>query len=158
METTLTTNNAAPTLVDIRLDSKRYPRVATMGKEQLTFELGRIIRMATLYKGHRIDDEGVNFTAAATADEIMGDKAHSLRVLTLTEIELVIKERIFSEDFYLSVANIINALRTYTAGEGLKAAKAAQKIIDERAKAVKAAQLQELAPVIAVGIGKMIGR
>ena len=108
------------TLLEMRMDSERFPRLKTMTPEQAVIGVASIVSQAYLYRGQAADPTNVKFIAASLVNEINEDRIYGLNNLSLAEIQAVIKRAVLgsSEMFGVSVASLYKVLMEYVKGEG----------------------------------------
>ena len=116
--TTPSADNA--TLMDMRLDSKRYPRLASYPREKAIFEMTKIVTQAHLYKGQNADPANIQFIATALVDELQADMDRcGTKYISFAEISRVVKRAILQDEMYgISVASLYKIIIEYVKGEG----------------------------------------
>ena len=126
-------NNAQVTLLDIRKDPKRFPRIGTYQREQAVFEMSKIVSQAFLYKGQSADPTNIQFISCALVDELQADLDNmGTRNISFEEISRIVKRAILTDDMFLSVSSFYKVIMTYIKGEGHQLQK---QVIEERKKA-----------------------
>ena len=81
MNNNLTTTDNLPmapetsqaSLLEIRMDAKRYPRLHTYTREQAVTEMTKVVSQAFLYKGQAADPTNIQFIACSLVDELRAD-------------------------------------------------------------------------------------
>lgn len=123
-----------PSLVEIRLDAERFPRLFRLAKPYAMKDLTAIVAQGLLYRGQDADAEKVTFIASSVYDEMIADEQHlGLMNLSIEEIRRVVKRTALDKDtFGISVATIYSALCAYAKGEGHDADVEAHKIYKEQ--------------------------
>lgn len=116
--TTPSADNA--TLMDMRLDSRKYPRLASYPRETAIFEMTKIVTQAHLYKGQNADPANIQFIATALVDELQADMDRcGTKHISFAEISRVVKRAILQDDMYgISVASLYKIIIEYVKGEG----------------------------------------
>lgn len=126
-------NNAQVTLLDIRKDPKRFPRIGTYPREQAVFEMSKIVSKAFLYKGQSADPNNIQFISCNLVDELHADfEKMGTKNISFEEIARVVKRAVLTDDIYLSVSSIYKIIMTYIKGEGHRLQK---QVVAERKKA-----------------------
>lgn len=126
-------NNAQVTLLDIRKDPKRFPRIGTYPREQAVFEMSKIVSQAFLYKGQAADPTNIQFISCSLVDELQADlEKMGTKNISFEEISRIVKRAILNDDMYLSVSSFYKVIMTYINGEGHQLQK---QVIAEREKA-----------------------
>lgn len=112
-------NNAQVTLLDIRKDPKRFPRIGAYPRDQAVFEMSKIVSQAFLYKGQSADPTNIQFISCSLVDELMADQDHlGTRNISFEEISRIVKRAILTDDMFLSVSSFYKVIMTYIKGEG----------------------------------------
>lgn len=116
----MTVNPSQATLLDMRMDSKRFPRVGAFSREEATFEMSKIVSQAFLYRGQVADPKNIQFISAALVDELQADLDHlGTRHISFAEISRVVKKSVLQDDMYgISVATLYKVIIDYIKGEG----------------------------------------
>ena len=60
-------------LLEMRMDEKRFPRIGAFPREQAVFEMSKIVSQAFLYKGQAADPKNIQFISCALVDELQSD-------------------------------------------------------------------------------------
>ena len=71
MNNELMTATQTPSLLEIRMDSKKYPRLCRYSKEDADRAMVTIVSKAFLYRGQTADPSVIGFTASALVDELL---------------------------------------------------------------------------------------
>lgn len=112
-------NPGQASLFEMRADSSKFPRLYSMQREVVTFEMSKIVSQAFLYKGQAADPNNIKFIASALVTEIFDDRQFSLSSLSLAEIQVVVKRAVLSEEMFgISVATLYRAIVEFAKGEG----------------------------------------
>jgi len=120
MSNSLTTYNPGnATLLEMRADAKRFPRLNTIPVEQAYSQMIPIITQAFMFKGHNADDNTVKFIATNLVDELLADTKYGAGNISLGEIHKVIKRAILETDIpAISVSTLYRIIIDYAKGEG----------------------------------------
>ena len=133
---------AGVTLVDIRMDAERYPRMKALPAQLATTRIQQVVAMAYAYTGRPAEEARIQMVAAAFYGEIIEDKKGlGLANITIEEIAHAVKTAILDaeEDVYINIAFLYRAVCTYALGEGHDAQETAYKRkVAERQKALDA--------------------
>lgn len=121
--TTMRSQPAQVSIVDIRRDPKRFPRLNTYPRERAVEELKVIVSQAFLYRGQDADPNNVLFITTNLLDELLADyDGIGTKFISMAEISRVIKKTILTEEMYgISVASLYKAIAKYCKGEGHEA-------------------------------------
>ena len=109
-------------LLDIRKDAKRFPRLHTYSREQAVTEMSKIVSQAFLYKGQAADSTNIQFISCSLVDELQADLDRlGTRFLSFAEISRIVKRAVLQDEMYgISVASLYKVIVEYVKGEGLK--------------------------------------
>ena len=121
-------------LLDIRKDAKRFPRLHTYSREQAVTEMSKIVSQAFLYKGQAADPNNIQFISCSLVDELQADLDRlGTRFLSFAEISRIVKRAVLQDEMYgISVANLYKVIAEYVKGEGRRLQ---QQVKEERHKA-----------------------
>ena len=120
-------------LLEMRMDENRFPRIGKYTREQAVFEMSKIVSQAFLYKGQAADPKNIQFIACALVDELQSDlDGLGTRNISFEEISRIVKRAILNDDMFLSVSSFYKVIMTYIKGEGHQLQK---QVIEERKKA-----------------------
>ena len=129
-------------LVDIRMDSTKYPRLKNMPIQTATARLQQVVAMAFAYTGRPAEEDKLRMVAFALYKELMEDKKGiGTGNITIDEIAHAVKTEILDADgdVYVNIAFLYKAVCRYALGEGHDAQEAANnRRRMEREKALKA--------------------
>ena len=130
MSNNLTTSNSQlmspadnqASLMEIRADNKRYPRLHTYTREQAVHEMSKVVSMVFLYKGQPVDQGNIQFISCSLVDELQADiDKLGTKYLSFAEVSIVVKRAVLSSEMYgISVASIYKVIIDYVKGEGHK--------------------------------------
>ena len=141
---TIAAKAAAADLIAVRSNSKAFPRLSQLTREQIVSQLTPCILQAYMYRGQNADSTLVEFTAGSLVDELLADADHlGLRSLTLYEISRAVKKAVLGQSgrelYGVNVAGLYAVCVDYAKGEGHLADKAAKKALKgEPSKPVQA--------------------
>lgn len=109
-------------LLDIRKDAKKFPRLHTYSREQAVTEMSKIVSQAFLYKGQAADPTNIQFISCSLVDELQADLDRlGTRFLSFAEISRIVKRAVLQDEMYgISVASLYKVIVEYVKGEGLK--------------------------------------
>lgn len=110
-------NPGRASLLEMRADSDRFPRIKTMPREQVVDGMKRIVSQAFLYRGQAADPTNIQFISSALADELL-DGTDGTRILTLAEIQVIVKRAVLNTDMFLSVSSLYKVIIAFVKGEG----------------------------------------
>lgn len=124
------------TLVDIRTDNKRFPRLYTYKREDAIAQMNMVIMMAFQFRGQQADVQTI-MQMSATLIEILNEDEYGIgtKYLTMEEIKRVIKRAALGqgkEMYGISVSSLFQALADYCRGEGRKADQQAKEVVAKR--------------------------
>lgn len=136
-------------LVDIRTDSRRFPRLYTYRREDAIGQMNMIIMMAFQFRGQQADAQSIIQMSASLIDILNEDEyGIGTKYLSFEEIKRVIRKAVLGqgkEMFGISVSSLFQALADYCKGEGKAAAKQASEIamrLRETKEAIMASMIQ----------------
>lgn len=120
-------------LLEMRMDENRFPRIGKYTREQAVFEMSKIVSHAFLYKGQAADSKNIQFISCALVDELQSDlDGLGTKNISFEEISRIVKRAILTDDIFLSVSSFYKVIMNYIKGEGHQLQK---QIIAERKKA-----------------------
>lgn len=116
----MTPASSQASLLDMRADAKRFPRIGTFSREQAVFEMSKIVSQAFLYKGQAADPKNIQFISCSLVDELQADLDKlGTRHISFAEISRVVKRAVLQDDMYgISVATLYKVIIEYIKGEG----------------------------------------
>ena len=115
----VTVNPQNASLLDMRADPQRFPRLNTYDREDAYNAMIPVITQAFLYKGHTADPEAIRFIATNLVDELLADTKYGAGNISLGEIHKVIKRAILETDIpAISVSTLYRIIIDYAKGEG----------------------------------------
>jgi hypothetical protein len=128
----IATTGQRATLVDIRTDNKRFPRLHTYRREEAVGQMNMIIMMAFQLRGQQADVQTIMQMSSSLIEILMDDEyGIGTRFLSFEEIKRVVKKAALgqSREMYgLSVSSLFQVLADYCKGEGRMADKEAKEI------------------------------
>ena len=107
-------------LLEMRMDEKRFPRSGAFPREQAVFEMSKIVSQAFLYKGQAADPKNIQFISCALVDELQADLDKlGTRNISFAEISRIVKRSVLQDEMYgISVASLYKVIIEYIKGEG----------------------------------------
>lgn len=112
-------NPGQASLLEMRADSTRFPRLKTLPREQAVSGLTRIISQAFLYRGQTADSVNVQFIANALLDELLEDGKYGAGNISLAEIRVVVKRAVLNSDMFgITVASLYKVILAFCKEEG----------------------------------------
>lgn len=149
-------NPERASLLEMRADATRFPRIKTMPREQVVFEMSKIVSQAFLYRGQAADLTNIQFISSALVDELLEDDKYGAGYLSLAEIQVVVKRAVLggSEMFGISVASLYKVIMEFVKGEGHRNQ---QQVLEQRQKeADRKLKESALAPMLKAYTGEFI--
>lgn len=120
------------TLVDIRTDNKRFPRLHSYRREDAIAQMNMVIMMAFQFRGQHADAQSIIQMSASLIDILLDDEYRiGTKFLSFEEIKRVIRKAALgqSREMYgISVSSLFQALADYCKGEGRMANQQAREI------------------------------
>lgn len=135
MSNELTIPGNQPSLLEIRMDAKKYPRLCRYSKEDADRAMVTIVSKAFLYRGQTADPSVIGFTASALVDELLQEDKYGAKFLSIEEIAIIVKKAVLETDIYVSVSTLYRAVLDFCKGEGTR--------IQQEAAALKRKQDEE---------------
>ena len=112
-------NPGQASLLEMRADATRFPRLKTLPREQAVSGLTRIISQAFLYRGQTADPVNVQFIANALLDALLEDGKYGAGNISLAEIRVVVKRAVLESDMFgISVASLYKVIIAFCKNEG----------------------------------------
>lgn len=143
-------------LLDMRMDEKRFPRIGAFPREQAVFEMSKIVSQAFLYRGQAADPKNIQFISCALVDELQSDLDKlGTRHISFAEISRVVKRAVLQEDMYgISVASLYKVIIEYIKGEGHRL----QQEVSERKRKSEQEQIKNsvIAPMLQAYAGELL--
>lgn len=135
MNNDLIVPGSQPSLLEIRMDSKKYPRLCRYSKEDADRAMVTIVSKAFLYRGQTADPSVIGFTASALVDELLQEDKYGAKYLSMEEISRIIKKAVLESDIFISVSSLYKVILDFCKGEGTR--------IQQEAAALKRKQDEE---------------
>lgn len=143
-------------LLEIRMDAKRYPRLHTYTREQAVTEMTKVVSQAFLYKGQAADPTNIQFISCSLVDELRADlDKMGTKHLSFAEISRVVKRAVLRDEMYgISVASLYKVIIEYVKGEGHKL----QREVLERKRKTDQEQIKNsvIAPMLQAYAGQLL--
>lgn len=145
-------------LLEIRTDSKKYPRLYTYRREEAVNLMNGVILMAYQYRGQQADTSTIVMMSSSLIDILLEDEfAIGTRYISFEEIKRIVKKAVLGqgkEMFGISVSSIFQAIADYCKGEGRVASQQAREV------AAKQRELKDsiIAPMIEGMAAQMLKR
>lgn len=149
-------NPGQASLLEMRADATRFPRIKTMSREQAVSGLIRIVSQAFLYRGQAADPVNVQFISNALINELLEDDKYGAGYLSLAEIQVIVKRAVLggSEMFGISVASLYKVIMEFVKGEGHRNQ---QQVLEQRKKETERILKESaLAPMLKAYTGEFI--
>lgn len=149
-------NSGKATLLEMRADATRFPRIKTMPREQVVMGMAKIVSQAFLYRGQAADPTNIQFISSALVDELLEDDKYGAGYLSLAEIQVVVKRAVLggSEMFGISVASLYKVIMEFVKGEGHRNQ---QQVLEQRQKETERILKESaLAPMLQAYTGEFI--
>ena len=132
----LVTQQGKNSLVEIRTDDKRFPRLYKYSREEAVNQMNMIIMMAFQFRGQQADAMTI-FQMSSSLVDILNEDEYGIgtRFLSFEEIKRVIKKAALGqgrEMYGISVSSLFQALADYCKGEGRMADIEAKEIASRR--------------------------
>ena len=150
----LTTQVQQPSLLEIRMDSKRFPRICRIPKEDANRAMVKIVSQAFLYRGQTADPTVIGFTASSLVDELLSEEKWGAKYLSFEEISRIVKKAVLESDIYITVSSLYKVIIEYCKGEGTR--------VQQEAAAIKKRQEEDsirnsvVAPMLQAYTGQFI--
>lgn len=120
------------TLVDIRTDSRSFPRLYTYRREDAIAQMNMIVMMAFQFRGQQADAQTIIQMSSSLIDILNEDEyGIGTKYLSFEEIKRVVRKAALGqgkEMYGISVSSLFQALADYCKGEGNMAQKQATEI------------------------------
>jgi len=109
-----------PSLLEIRMDSKTYPRLCRYNRDEAVFNMTKIVNQAFLYRGQTADPSVVTFVSSSLVDELLQETKWGAKYLSFEEISRIIKKSVLEDDIYISVSSLYKVIIEFCKGEGTR--------------------------------------
>ena len=127
-----------------------------MPREQVVFEMSKIVSQAFLYRGQAADPVNVQFISSALVDELLEDDKYGAGYPSLAEIQVAVTRAVLggSEMSGLSVASLYKVIMEFVKGEGHRNQ---QQVLEHRHKETERILKESaLAPMLQAYTGEFI--
>ena len=116
----MTPASSQASLLEMRMDKKKFPRIGAFTREQAVFEMSKIVSQAFLYKGQAADPTNIQFISCSLVDELQADLDKlGTRNISFAEISRIVKRSVLQDEMYgISVASLYKVIIEYIKGEG----------------------------------------
>ena len=112
-------NHEHASLMEMREDATRFPRLNVITREQAVSGLTRIVSQAFLYRGQAADPVNVQFISNALLNELLEDEKYGAGNISLAEIRVVVKRAALNTDMFgISVASLYKVIIAFCKNEG----------------------------------------
>ena len=149
-------NPGRASLLEMRADPSRFPRLKSVPREQAVFEMTKIVNQAFLYRGQAADPTNIQFISSALVQELLDDDKYGAGYLSLAEIQVVVKRAVLggSEMFGISVASLYKVIMEFVKGEGHRNQ---QQVLEQRQKETERILKESaLAPMLQAYTGELL--
>jgi hypothetical protein len=111
-------NPGNASLLEMRADSDRFPRIKTMPREQAVLGMSKIVSQAFLYRGLAADPTNIQFISSALVQELLEDTNGAYN-LSLAEIQVIVKRAVLNTDMMgINVSSLYKVIIAFVKGEG----------------------------------------
>jgi len=111
-------NPSNASLLEMRADSDRFPRIKTMPREQAVLGMSKIVTQAFLYRGQAADPTNIQFISSALVQELLEDTNGAYN-LSLAEIQVIVKRAVLNTDMMgINVSSLYKVIIAFVKGEG----------------------------------------
>lgn len=111
-------NPGNASLLEMRADSDRFPRIKTMPREQAVLGMSKIVSQAFLYRGQAADPTNIQFISTALVQELLEDTNGAFN-LSLAEIQVIVKRAVLNTDMMgINVSSLYKVIIAFVKGEG----------------------------------------
>ena len=111
-------NPGNASLLEMRADSDRFPRIKTMPREQAVLGMSKIVTQAFLYRGQAADPTNIQFISTALVQELLEDTNGAFN-LSLAEIQVIVKRAVLNTDMMgINVSSLYKVIIAFVKGEG----------------------------------------
>lgn len=126
-------NPGRASLLEMRADATRFPRLKSVPREQAVFEMSKIVSQAFLYRGQAAELTNIQFISSSLVDELLADDKYGASSISFAEIQVVVKRAVLggSELFGISVASLYKVIMEFVKGEGHRNQ---QQVLEQRQK------------------------
>jgi hypothetical protein len=111
-------NPRQASLLEMRADSDRFPRIKTMPREQAVLGMSKIVTQAFLYRGQAADPTNIQFISSSLVQELLEDSNGAFN-LSLAEIQVIVKRAVLNTDMMgINVSSLYKIIIAFVKGEG----------------------------------------
>jgi hypothetical protein len=111
-------NPGNASLLEMRADSDRFPRIKTMPREQAVLGMSKIVTQAFLYRGQAADPTNIQFISSALVQELLEDTNGAYN-LSLAEIQVIVKRAVLNTEMMgINVSSLYKVIIAFVKGEG----------------------------------------
>jgi hypothetical protein len=111
-------NPGNASLLEMRADSDRFPRIKTIPREQAVLGMSKIVTQAFLYRGQAADPTNIQFISSALVQELLEDSNGAYN-LSLAEIQVIVKRAVLNTDMMgINVSSLYKVIISFVKGEG----------------------------------------
>lgn len=132
----LATQTGQATLVDIRSDNRRFPRLHSYERHEAVRQMNIIILMAFQFRGQQADAPTITQISSSLIDILNEDEYNiGTKYLSFEEIKRAVRKTVLGqgkEMYGISVSSIFQALADYCKGEGKVADKEARQLVSRQ--------------------------
>ena len=116
----MTSASKQVSLLEMRMDEKRFPRIGAFPREQAVLEMSKIVSQAFFYKGQAADPTNIQFISCSLVDELQADLDKlGTRNISFAEISRIVNRSVLQDEMYgISVASLYKVIIEYIKGEG----------------------------------------
>ena len=102
-------NPGTASLMEMRADPNRFPRLKSMTREQAVMGMAKIVSQAFLYRGQAADPTNIQFISSTLVQELLDDDTYGACYLSLAEIQVIVKRAVLggTEMFGISDRDIL---------------------------------------------------
>ena len=152
----MTPASSQASLLDMRADAKRFPRIGTFSREQAVLEMSKIVSQAFLYKGQAADPTNIQFISCSLVDELQADLDKlGTRNISFAEISRIVKRSVLQDEMYgISVASLYKVIIEYVKGEGHRISQEARQKKEEQER--ESLKQSVIAPMLQAYAGRLI--
>ena len=152
----MTPASSQASLLDMRADAKRFPRIGTFSREQAALEMSKIVSQAFLYKGQAADPTNIQFISCSLVDELQADLDKlGTRNISFAEISRIVKRAVLQDDMYgISVASLYKVIIEYVKGEGHRISQEVRQKREEQER--ESLKQSVIAPMLQAYAGRLI--
>lgn len=111
-------NPGNASLLEMRADSDRFPRIKTMPRERAVLGMSKIVTQAFLYRGQAADPTNIQFISSALVQELLEDTNGAYN-LSLAEIQVIVKRAVLNTEMMgINVSSLYKVIIAFVKGEG----------------------------------------